>query len=105
MKIVIKMLVILVALAVLSIPFFSYANPASLTDGDSNVTCKVKGYSIHPTHLQVFVDIRIDQDVHFTMPMNKISDAITIEITKYRIKHKLERFDDVTVTIMKISVR
>jgi len=106
MKALIKIIVVLAMLAALSIPFMSYAN-ASLTDGYSNVTCKVKGFAIHQTHLQVFVDIVVDQDVHFTIPLDQISDAVIKEVTKYRINQRLERFTDehTSVTIMKISVR
>jgi hypothetical protein len=105
MKTLMRILVVLTLLATLSIPFISYAN-ASITDGYSTVTCKVKGFAIHQTHLQVFVDILIDQDVHFAMPINQISDVITKEVTTYRLTHRLERFTDknTAITIMKVSV-
>jgi len=78
----------------------------AVTDGYSDVTCKVTGFAIHQNHLQIFVKIVVDQDVHFAMPFKKISDVITKEVTEYRIVNGLEKFTDenTSITILKVTL-
>lgn len=103
MKTLIKVIVVLTMLAAMSIPFITYAN--AVTDGSSIISCKAKGFAIHQTHLQVFVDVSINQDVHFTMPV-MFNDAIVSEVTRYVHAQGLEEylFENTVITIMKVSL-
>lgn len=97
---IIGLLMFLVSLSITS------ASHGAVTDGYSEVTCKATGFAIHQNHLQIFVKIVVDQDVHFAMPFKKISDAITKEVTEYRIENGLENFTDenTSITILKVTL-
>ena len=102
---ILKILAVLAIISALSIPVFSYA---SVDNGESEVICIVKGFSIHPTHLEVFVNIRIYQGYEsFRLPINEFPTSIRKAVSEYRIKHGLERFTDdkVTVKILKFGFK
>jgi len=102
---ILKILAVLAVLASLSIPMLSYA---SVNDGESEVVCTVKGFAIHPTHLEVFVNIQIYQGFDsFKLPVNEFSDSIRKAVSDYRTKQGLERFTDdkVTVKILKFGFK
>ncbi|MHA1817447.1 MAG: hypothetical protein ACTSX1_15705 [Candidatus Heimdallarchaeaceae archaeon] len=97
---IIGLLLFLVSLSITS------TSHGAVTDGYSDITCKATGFAIHQNHLQVFVNIVIDQDVHFAIPFRKISDVIIKEITGYRFEKGLERFTDenTSITILKVTL-
>ena len=107
MKTFLKILAVLAIIASFSIPLISYSH-GSVNDGKSEVTCIVKGFAIHQTHLEVFVNIRIYQGYEsFKLPVNELPDSIRKAVHEYQVKQGLERFDDdhIRVKIMKLGYK